>query len=274
MNYLRQLNINLFEKISAMKKHILKYLILCAIISVQIFAQGSAGESAKYQYRFLIDMPTAGVLNKGLVSIGTEYLPLGVVIARLEVGVFDDISFGISYGGVNVIGAGAPVWYKLPAVDVRFRLFQETLLAPTITLGFNSQGKGIFSESSGRFDIKSPGFFGAVSKNFALYGYLSLHGSASYSLETRDGDNFINITGGFEKTLGENFSLVGEYDFAFNDNQSEIFGKGNGYLNLGIRWTMGEGFTFGFDLRDLLSNKKLSPTTADRAIRIEFIRNI
>ena len=88
---------------------------------------------------------------------------------------------------------------------------------------------------------------------------LSLHGSASYSLETRDGDNFINITGGFEKTLGENFSLVGEYDFAFNDNQSEIFGKGNGYLNLGVRWTLGEGFTFGFDLRDLLNNKKFKP---------------
>ena len=74
--------------------------------------------------------------------------------------------------------------------------------------------------------------------------------------------------------MGENFSLVGEYDFAFNDNQSEIFGKGNGYLNLGIRWTLGEGFTFGFDLRDLLNNKKFNPSTADRSIRIEFLRGI
>lgn len=248
--------------------------LLVILFTFQAFAQGTAGEDAKHQYRFLIDMPTAGVLDKGLVSVGTEYLPYGVVIARLEVGVFDDISFGISYGGVNIIGAGKPDWYKLPAVDVRFRLFKETLFMPSIALGFNSQGKGVFSESSGRYGIKSPGFFGAVSKNFALYGFLSLHGSASYSLETRDGDNFINISGGVEKTLGENFSVVAEYDFAFNDNQSEIFGKGNGYLNLGIRWTLGEGFTFGFDLRDLLNNKKINPTTADRAIRIEFIRNI
>src|SRR3989304_581304 len=222
-----------------MKKHLLIFLIFCAIISVQAFAQGSAGENAKYQYRFLIDMPTAGVAGKGLVSVCTEYLPLGVVIARLEVGVFDDISFGISYGGVNIIGAGNPDWYKLPAVDIRFRLFQETLLMPTITLGFNSQGKGIFSESVGRYAIKSPGFFGAVSKNFALFGYLSLHGSASYSLETRDGDNFINITGGFEKTLGESFSLVGEYDFAFNDNQSESLGKGNAYFTGGLTRRLG-----------------------------------
>ncbi len=257
-----------------MKNFYLKTLLFLILISLQVFAQGSAGENAGYQYRFLIDMPTAGVLDKGLVSVGTEYMPLGVVIARLEVGVFKDISFGISYGGGNIIGAGNPDWYKLPSVDIRFRLFQETLFMPTITLGFNSQGKGIFSNSSGRFAIKSPGFFGAVSKNFAMYGYLSVHGSASYSLETRDGDNFINISGGVEKTLGESFSVVGEYDFAFNDNQSGIFGKGNGYLNLGIRWTLGEGFTFGFDLRDLLNNKKINPSTADRAIRIEFIRAI
>lgn len=257
-----------------MKKLFLISIIISIVIFTNSFSQGTAGEKAKFQYRFLIDMPTAGVLDKGLVSVTTEYLPLGVVIARMEVGVFDDISFGISYGGANIIGAGSPDWYKLPSVDIRFRLFHETLLVPSITLGFNSQGKGIFSDNSGRFAIKSPGFFGAVSKNFALMGYLSLHGSASYSLETRDADNFINITGGVEKTIGESFSLVAEYDFAFNDNQSDIFGKGNGYLNLGLRWTLGEGFTFGFDLRDLLNNKKISPSSADRAIRIEFIRNI
>ena len=257
-----------------MKKHILLSVLLSIILAANILAQGTAGEKAKYQYRFLIDMPTAGVLDKGLVSIGTEFLPSGVMIARLEVGVFDDISSGISYGGANIIGAGDPDWYKLPAIDIRFRLFQETLLIPSVNLGFNSQGKGLFYDSLGRYAIKSPGFFGAVSKNFALLGYLSLHGSVNYSLETRDGDNFINFSVGFEKTLGESFSLVGEYDFAFNDNQSEYFGKGNGYLNLGVRWALGEGFTFGFDLRDLLNNKQINPSTADRAIRIEYIRNI
>ena len=257
-----------------MKNFFILSTLILTIFYSNLSAQGTAGEGAKYQYRFLIDMPTAGILDKKLVSIGTEYLPHGVVIARLEVGVFDDISFGISYGGVNVIGAGDPKWYKLPSVDLRFRLFHETLLMPSITLGFNSQGKGKFSDSYGRFSIKSPGFFGAVSKNFALMGYMSVHGSASYSLETRDGDNFLNISGGVEKTLGDNFSVIAEYDFAFNDNQSDNFGKGNGYLNFGLRWTMGEGFTFGFDLRDILNNKSISPSTADRAIRIEFIRSI
>ena len=93
-------------------------------------------------------------------------------------------------------------------------------------------------------------------------------------METKDGDNFLNFSVGFEKTLGKSLSLVGEYDFAFNDNTTEIFGNGNGYLNLGVRLSLGEGFTLGLDLRDLLDNKKWKPSSADRAIRIEYIKNI
>ena len=239
-----------------------------------IYAQGSAGDKAKYEYRYLIDMPTAGILEKGYVGFTNDVLPDGVLISKLEVGVFDNICFGISYGGANIIGAGDPEWYKLPGINIRFRLFNETTLIPAITIGFDSQGKGEYFDSSGRYAIKSPGFFGAVSKNFEFLGYLSFHGSASYSLETKDGDNFINMFAGFEKTLGPHFSLIGEYNFAFNDNASKSFGNGNGYLNFGLRWSLGDGFTFGFDLRDLLDNKKINPTVADRALRIEYIKSI
>jgi hypothetical protein len=255
-------------------KNILQIALIVFITASCHFGQGSAGEGAKFEYRSLIDAPTAGILEKGFVGVSTDMLPEGVVIGKLEVGVFDNISFGISYGGANIIGAGSPRWYKLPAVNLKFRLLDESLSLPALALGFDSQGKGEYFDSSGRYAIKSPGFFGAISKNFGFLGYLSLHASVNYSLETKDGDNFMNLLVGFEKTLGNTFSVVGEYDFAFNDNSTEAFGSGNGYLNLGFRWSMGEGFTLGFDLRDLLDNKKWNPSTADRAIRIEYIKNI
>jgi hypothetical protein len=237
-------------------------------------AQGTAGDNAKYEYRYLIDMPTAGILEKGYVGFTNDVLPDGVLISKLEVGAFDNVSFGISYGGANVIGAGPPRWYKWPGINIRFRLFNESITLPAITLGFDSQGKGEYFDSLGRYAIKSPGFFGAVSKNFAFLGYLSIHGCANYSLETKDGDNFIDLYAGFEKTLGPHLSIIAEYNFALNDNASKNFGNGNGYLNIGLRWSLGEGFTFGFDLRDLLDNKKINPTVADRALRIEYIKNI
>ena len=253
-----------------------KALLLLIFFSTAtyIFAQGTAGDEAKYEYRYLIDMPTAGILEKGYVGFTNDVLPDGVLISKLEVGAFDNVSFGISYGGANLIGAGAPRWYKLPGVNIRFRLFNESITLPAITLGFDSQGKGEYYDSLGRYAIKSPGFFGAVSKNFAFLGYLSLHGCVSYSLETKDADNFMDMYVGFEKTLGPHFSIIGEYNFAFNDNSGKRFGAGNGYLNMGLRWSLGDGFTFGFDLRDLLDNKKINPTVADRAIRIEYIKNI
>jgi hypothetical protein len=257
-----------------MKIRLLLFYLSVFLFTSFIFAQGTAGDKAKFEYRYLIDMPTAGILEKGYVGFTNDVLPYGVLITKLEVGVFDNISFGISYGGANVIGAGSPEWYKLPGVNIRFRLFNESILIPAITLGFDSQGKGEYFDSSGRFAIKSPGFFGAVSKNFAFLGYLSIHGCVNYSLETKDGDNFMDMSAGFEKTLGPHFSIVAEYDFAFNDNNNRDFGSGNGYLNAGLRWSMGNGFTIGFDLRDLLDNKKINPSTADRAIRIEYIQSI
>jgi hypothetical protein len=251
-----------------------KVISLCLLFISTSFCQGTAGESAKYEYRTLIDMPTAGILEKGFVGATSEVLPQGVFIAKLEVGAFDNISFGISYGGANIIGAGSPGWYKYPGVNIRFRLFNESVNLPALTFGFDSQGKGVYFDSSSRYAIKSPGFFGAVSKNFSFLGFFSLHGTLNYSLESKDGDNFVNLTTGFEKTVGPNLSVIGEYDFALNDNNSKYFGDGNGYLNMGIRWVMGDGLTLGFDLRDLLNNKKWSPSTADRSIKIEYIKNI
>jgi hypothetical protein len=249
------------------------FLLFFGFLYINIAAQGTAGENAKFEYRSLIDMPTAGILEKGFVGVSSDMLPYGTVIGRLEVGVFENISFGISYGGGNLIGAGNPRWYKLPGVNIKFRLFKEDLLMPSVTMGFDSQGKGEYIDSSSRYEIKSPGFYAAAAKNFALLGYLSLHGSFNYSLETKDGDNFVNLLVGVEKTIGRNLSLLAEYDFAFNDNNT-YFGNGNGYLNLGVRLTIGEGFTLGLDLRDMLVNKKLSTARADRGVRIEYIQNI
>lgn len=249
-------------------------ILLFVFITNQIHSQGTAGESAKFEYRYLIDMPTAGILEKGMVGVTTDVLPAGVVVAKMEVGVFQNVSFGISYGAANLIGSGKPNWYELPGVNIRFRMINESLILPALVIGFDSQGKGEEFENPKRFAIKSPGFFAAASKNFQLLGYLSLHGTVNYSLEKNDGDNFLNLWVGAEKTLGTNFSLIAEYDFALNDNASSSFGEGKGYLNLGLRWAIGAGFTLGFDLRDLLQNKRWNPNAADRALRIEYIQSI
>jgi len=255
-----------------MKKLFLLFALSLTITNLS-FAQGTAGETAKYEYTYLIDMPTAGILEKGFVDVTADIMGDGVLIAYLDVGVFSNLSFGISYGGTNVIGTGSIDWYKWPGINIRVRLLDEKNSLPAITLGFDSQGKGMYFDDESRYTFKSPGFFAAVSKNFDLWGFLAFHATGNYSLEGNDGDNFANLMVGAEKTIGSEVSFILEYNFAFNDNKSD-YGTGKGYLNAGLRWSVGSGFTIEFDLRDILQNSTQNSSSADRGLRIEYIQAI
>ena len=251
-------------------------LFLAVLISFSglTFAQGTAGTNAKFEYRNLIDMPTAGILKKGFVGVTLDVLPAGGVISKLEVGAFENFSFGISFGGTNVIGSGPVTWYRLPGVNVRARLLDETAGLPALTIGFDSQGKGKYFEDLHRYEIKSPGFYLAAAKNFDFFGYLSLHAVLNYSLERKDGDKDADFEIGAEKTIGKQVSVIAEYDFAINDNNGNALGNGNGYLNFGVRWSVAQGFTLGVDLRNMLDNRKINSAKADRGIFVEYIKSI
>lgn len=255
-----------------MKKLLSLFLLL---FNLAVFAQGTAGTGAIAEYRYLVDMPSAGVLKKGLVGVSLDVMPEGVVITKIEVGVFNNFSFGISYGAANLIGVGEPGWYKLPGINARLRIVNETVGTPALTLGFDSQGKGKFNNNVDRYDYKSPGFFLAASKNFDFMGFLTLHGGINYSLERKDEDKDANIWFGLEKTIGSSLALMMEYNTAINDNSGIAFGKGHGYLNMGLRWSVGEGFTIGMDFRNMLdNNSKFTTAFADRAIFVEYIHTI
>jgi hypothetical protein len=260
-----------------------KYLLMLILALNVLFAQGgTAGTGAIYEMRSLIDMPTAGILKKGAVAVSNDFMPMGVVISKLEVGVFQDFSFGISYGASQLIGSGSIGWYKMPGVNVKYRVSNETESYPALTLGFDSQGKGVYEND--RYEIKSPGIFLAISKNYSLLGYISFHGVFNYSFfENGDNDRDLNIMVGMEKTIGKQFSLLLDYNFCFNDNQSKIsqnnievlYTKKKGYLNLGFRWSVGEDITLGLDLRDLLDNgNRWNAGGADRALKLEIIKKI
>ncbi|MFA8342245.1 MAG: hypothetical protein ACEPO8_04660 [Rhodothermaceae bacterium] len=255
-----------------MKKFLLVFAIL--LFANLLIAQGSAGTGSKYEYRSLIDMPSAGILEKGFVGVSMDVMPHGVLISKIEVGVFTNFCFGISYGAGNLIGSGDPEWYEWPGINARLRLMDETEGIPALTIGFDSQGKGVYNDGLKRYEIKSPGAFIVASKNFNLLGYLSVHGGVNYSFEKDDEDKDANIWLGIEKTLGSKVSLLAEYNFGINDNAVKSFSDGRGYLNMGIRWVVGDGFTVGMDLRNLVDNNKFTSKVADRALYVEYIRSI
>lgn len=254
-------------------KRIVFVLSLLAAIAVGAQAQESreatSGAKATIEPRYLYNLPTAGALRRGTYCVEGWFFAGGGAMTSVSVGVAERFTFGVSYGAGNLIGSGAPNWNPLPGVMARYRLIDEDLQTPAITLGFESQGRGNFIKGIDRYERKSPGFFLAATKNFEFLGYLALSGGMNYSLERKD-DGGLNLYVGAEKTVGREVSLYAQYDFALNDNRAQALGDGNGFLDVGVRVSLGMGLMIELNLTNLNDNFKSIPAVS-RSVRIEYV---
>lgn len=248
---------------------LLTVLLLC----LPLTAQNTAGDAANIEPRYLIDTPTAGLLKRGAFSLESNFFQDGGLMFGLYAGALDRLTFGISYGGTGVIGKSTVTMQKLPGVMVKYRLFDETQSMPAIAFGFDSQGKETYLDSLERFTIKSRGIFIAASKNYSMLGYLSFHGGVNWSMEKKDGDKDMDVFMGVEKSVGQELSLLAEYDLGFNDSHARAIGKGKGYLNTGLRWSLANGLTLGFDLKNIVKNQQ-NVTFANRTLKVEYVRTL
>lgn len=251
-----------------------KIILIINIFNFYLYAQNSAGSLAEQEMRSLVYLQTSGIPQSGNIAVELEILPLGLLISKFEIAVSSYLSFGVSYGAANLIGSGKIEFNELPGFHAKLRFFTETRIIPSIALGFNSQGRGLFIDSLNRYELKSPGIFLAISKNFKFLGFLCFHSQINYSLKMKDDDN-LNLGIGIEKTLGTSISFVAEYDFALNDNSERSLGNGKGYLNIGLRLAASKDLTLGFNYINLLDN--LKPTylkEPERSLFLEYSTNL
>ena len=247
--------------------------ILCLILlAVPVFGQSDTGTAATIEPTMIIEKPTAGMLHRGNYFVSANFFERGGVLFNVSVGLLDRFNFGISYGGTGILGSDKPAMNPYPGVNVRLRILEENSLTPAVAVGFDWQGRGPYIDNLKRYTIKSPGFYAVASQNYAFAGNLSLHGGVNLSTERGDGDKDMNIFAGAEKSVGKDFSLLGEYDFGLNDNSANALGRGRGrgYLNVGLRWSWGKGLVLGFDLKDILKNQR-NITIGNRTIQIEYV---
>jgi len=260
----------LFER----KRFLFFILFSTMLISAQfIDAQGTAGTSARYEPRYLIDVPTAGMIPHGNLALDMEVYRGGGLLTGLSLGAFDRLLIGISYGGSNIIGNEKPVWNTIPGFQFRVRLLNESVLLPAIALGFDSQGKEVYDTALSRYTIKSMGFYAVASKNYEVLGNLSFHGGINYSLERADGDKDPNIFLGVEKSIGPMLSVLGDYNIGWNDSNHRAFGKGRGYLNGSIRLSVGKGFSVGMNVKDILKNQQ-EISVGNRTLTLEYVNSL
>ena len=209
------------------------------------------------QPRYMVDFPTAGLPPKGGFYVDADIYAEGGVLLYLGVGFARYFSFGISYGGLRVIGSGDPMMNPRPGVQLKARLVEESFVVPAIAIGFDSQGRGEYLDSLDRYLMKSRGVYAVASKNWDLLGPFSIHGGMSYSLES-DEDNNVTIFLGGIKTFGDFLDLRTEYVFALNDSWADNPRiEDDGILNLSVIWHVNRSFSIGIEVRDILSGNKV-----------------
>jgi hypothetical protein len=241
-----------------------KAAVLAVVVAVVVC--GFSSSSLSYQPLKIVDLPTAGLYARGEYGMDIDVYSEGGLLVGLGVGFAEFMSFGISYGGINVIGSGDPDWNPRPEVNIRVRVLEENMVMPAIGIGFDSQGHGKYDKYydrdsthyEERYLEKSRGFYAVASKNWEILGPFSLHGGISYSLENKT-DHDPTIFVGVIKSLGGFADLAAEYDFASNDNEGPItIVEKRGYLNASVAWYLNENLSLTLDVRDIAATGKVN----------------
>ena len=103
----------------------------------------------------------------------------------------------------------------------------------------------------------------------------------NYSLENGV-DSDPNFFVGMATSLSYDLVFIAEYDFAINDNKPSdpngIFGRGRGYLNVGISWYLTPELSLELDFKNLLLNRMnregigYENKALDREVRLVYLQ--
>lgn len=224
---------------------IFSYLLF---FSVNANAKGTAGNAATYETRYIVDMPTAGMLSDLRYSVLTGVMGHGGAILQFTVAPFDFVNIGAAMSADGLIGDNDPVWQDYPGFEIKFRLIDEKKSFPALALGFSSQGRGAYIPSSKTFEIPSPGFFLAASKNYVWsLGQLAFHAGVNYSVEIDGNDRAPNFYLGWEQSIGKYFAVNLEWNSFSGDKTKDFNG---GILNSSFRFSASDNVTIELQFKD------------------------
>ncbi len=253
-------------------------LILCIILCIS--APLGAQDFSERPLQKLIDCPSAGGPEKGSYDFELRTYPGGGVLAGFTVGLFNRFVVGISYGGAEIIGFDQPDWNPQPCVAASYRLIDETMALPALSVGFNDQGYGAWLDEEERYQFKAKGFYGVVGKNFSInpLGEFGAHFGVNTNPMVEDDEGIIDLFTAVDYRMTQQISLIAEYSPGFNDQKGDSTGIGRGYLNFGIRWTFAERLAIDLHLRDILINQETSTIRPGknfgREIRISYVEQL
>ncbi len=207
-----------------------------------------------------ISAPTANVPEKGEYNFTTKFYGQNSFRIGANIGLFERLMLGFSYGASEFVGSEDFDWNDHVDFKAKFQILKETVNIPGLSIGFDSEGHGIWNDDLSRYAIKSKGFYAVIGKKDIFLRGFEIQAGANKSMEDDDGDKDINAFIGLSQSIGEDLKFSLEYDCAFNDNSDEPtneldrLGEGRGYLNFSAGWYIIPELQFKFTLHDMMNN--------------------
>ncbi len=257
-----------------MKKCALFVFVLAICLSASAKTISTGKYLIKLPINRLITMPTARVMESGMSDMELRFEPDGVFNYGIQFGVFRWLTIGLYYGFENFISSDDFSSHTFPGLLIKYSLCDETKLSPTVALGIDTQGWGVFAENpygaGSRYLYKAPGLFVVASKNIycKCFGTVGFHGGITYNLIESDDDKSPNVYFGADRHLWRWFSAAIEYNSAFNDNSDSAYGK-NGYVSFSLRYKTRDEWSVEFIFIDYASDNRRT-SKATKVVRLIF----
>ncbi|MDD3642692.1 MAG: hypothetical protein PHQ19_04420 [Candidatus Krumholzibacteria bacterium] len=227
-----------------------------AALWAALFA-GAEGLGAQgVQDLHVVESPTAGILGHGAYRFEGAVGPGSDLLFSVGVGFHDRLQIGMSFGLQNFIGRGEIEINDRPGFQARLRVLEESYAGPAFALGVDTQGEGCWIEDDERYERKSCGVYGALSKNYYALRNIGLHGGINYSFEKRDEES-IDLFAGLTIEVFSGMSLLLDYDASFDDDDETLAStrtRGRGYLDAGARFDFGGTLSMRLLFKDLTGN--------------------
>ena len=238
-----------------MKKKPFPLILLVGLVITYfsgIYSVLSAGEVID-----LIDTPTPQITERGGYNVNFRFYSLksreGSNISGLLVGLFfgvlEHMNLGVYLDTENIIG-NDNVKLRRPRLFVKFYLFGGAEYFPAISVGYDDQGYGEYSD--GKYEQREKGFFIVICKDNFIPGLEVCTGVNGYDFDRFRVRGFISL---FSKVY-ENVIPMLEFDNLGGGKQVRI--------NIGIRYFITPNLNVEIDGRDIAHE-------SDRIFRIGYM---
>jgi len=230
---------------------------------------------------YTVDNPTAAQLDKGEARVDLKSFKNNGIFIGADVGLFESFQFGVAYGAENIVGDQKPEWLNKVEFRGRFRLINETVMTPAVSIGVDTQGHGHYLKDKKRYEMMSKGVYAVGSKNFQFLGLLGFDLGCNYTFEKTNLPNRqFDIFAGVYKTIGDQVTVFADWSAGLNDYNSnvptekwddlkEVIGKGRTYLNTGVEVSLSEHFALKLLMYDMFRNRDKAELF-DRALLLDY----